>query len=318
MMWVYIGTAILLIVIAVFYFSPSYAQKILATQVGPFELASANTAIDDKDAQPFNTGPDGSFSAFVYLNPMNRTGSYSACGTAPNQASCSDGTFGPCACNATTGDCADCKHAGYTNVFSIGGLVTLEVLIAPDASRQGKAMAQLLVKTQGPPLTAAATAPQSYIETLMLPPIPLQKWTMVTVAREARRFDVYYNDTLVLSKKTMQMPMNNISNSDFRGVVSGSAGLSGQLALLNIYNYRLSSQEVATKFAASADTRGRPYLKTVAQDVWGMVPTVAPGGMSITLNDYLPDLSLCPSGSCFTGPVVKAASPLYTWASSYA
>ena len=320
--WLLIGLGILFILVLMAYYSPSFAKKVLATASGPFPLTTTQTMISEQDARPYYSESNGSFSTFVYLSPMNRTGSYAACGTNPNQASCSDGTFAPCPCDASTGSCQPCTHIGYNSVFSISGIVGLEVLNAPDASRQGKAMVQLVIKTEGQPVQQGSSASQKYIETITLPPIPLQKWMMVTVAREGRRFDVYYNDSLVLSQKAMYMPVSNISNSSFSGITSGSDGLVGQIALANVYNYRLSSSDIAAKYQEFADTRGRPYINSVANplvqgDKTGLNPSVVSGN---TLSSYLPALSfnLCPSGGCLTPPAIKPASPLYDWTSSYA
>lgn len=321
--WLLIGMVLIFSIVGFAYYSPRFAPKILVTAAGPFSLASSQTIITEQQTMPYYSDSNGSFSTFVYLNPMNRTGSYAACGTNPNQASCADGTFAPCPCDASTGNCAPCTHIGYNNVFSISGIVGLEVLNAPDASRQGKAMAQLVIKTEGQPVQQGSSASQKYIETITLPPIPLQKWTMVAVAREGRRFDVYYNDTMVLSQKAMYMPISNISNSSFSGITSGSAGLVGQLALANIYNYRLSSSDISAKFSEFADTRGRPYINTTAAtisdpDKAGMNPGYKSG---LTLSSFLPAMgsfNLCPSGGCLTPPAIKPASPLYDWTSSYA
>ena len=319
----YVGTFILLVVTLVFYFSPSYAPKILVAAQGPFSLGSQTTIITDQESKPYYSDSNGSFSSFVYLSPMNRTGAYATCGTNPNQASCADGVFAPCPCDAVAGDCSVCSHAGYNPVFSIAGIVTLEVLNAPDASRQGKAMAQLIVKSEGAPLAAGASASQKYIETLTLPPIPLQKWTMISVAREGRRFDVYYDDRIVLSQKTMYMPVSNISNSNFKGITSGSNGLVGHIALANVYNYRLSSQNVNALYKEYADTRGRPYVAATkvnpagTSDVAGLNPEFTSG---MTLGSFIPNVSsfnLCPPEGCFSAPAIKPASPLYDWSTQY-
>lgn len=331
--WAILGTIILLGVILVFYLSPSYAPKITAAAMGPYPLTSTQTIIKDIDAQPYYSDANGSFSAYVYLNPMNRTGAYAPCGTNPNQASCADGTFAPCPCDPVTSDCTTtCNHSGYSSVFNIAGIVGLEVLIAPDASRQGKAMSQLIVKTEGAPVSVAAStgASQKYIETLTLPPIHLQKWTMVTVAREGRRFDVYYDDTIVLSQKTMYMPVSNISNSNFRGITSGSAGLVGQLCVANVYNYRINSQQVVANHTATSDTRGRPYIGSTATssgtvlskvgesptDITGMMPTAA-SSLSSSVAGLSSLMTFCPKGGCFSAPTVRPASPLYDWSTSY-
>jgi hypothetical protein len=309
---------IILIIVSVIYFSPSYAPKILASAQGPYSLESQTNLINDQDSKPYYSDSNGSITAFVYLSPMNRTGVYTTCGTNPNQASCSSGTFAPCPCDPKIGDCSVCNHAGYSSVFSVAGIVTLEVLNAPDASRQGKAMAQIIIKTEGAPLSGA-TISQKYIETLTLPAIPLQKWVMVSIAREGRRFDVYYNDSMVLSQKSMYMPISNISNSNFKGVTSGSVGLVGQIALANVYNYRLSSEKVNALYKEYADTRGKPFINSKAnpiekRDYSGLYPDFISG---MSFGAFLPSISICPPEGCFSSPVVKPASPLYDWSTQY-
>jgi hypothetical protein len=326
--WLVLFIGVLIGTILVFYYSPAYVPKITSAANGPFDLGKSITIVEEAEAHPFYSDTNGTFSAFVYLNPINRTGAFAPCGTNQNQSSCDDGTFQICACTAPTSDCSVCAHAGYNSVFNISGIVGLEVLVAPDASRQGKAMSQLVVKTEGPPLTSGTSGSaftvstsQKYIETLMLPPIPLQKWTFITVAREGRRFDVYFNDTIVLSEKTQEMPIANASNGTMGGITSGSAGLIGQLAVANLYNYRLSTSDVSGKYNQYADTRGRPYLNAAGNtmnlsDVGGLLPAYA-STLSSGLMGYIPSFSLCPSGGCFNPPTIRPASPLYDWSTPY-
>ena len=184
-------------------------------------------------------------------------------------------------------------------------------------------MAQLIIKTEGQPVQQGSSASQKYIETMTLPPIPLQKWTMVAVAREGRRFDIYYNDALVHSQKAMYMPISNISNSNFSGITSGSTGLVGQVALANVYNYRLSSTDISAKFSEFADTRGRPYINSAANPInTSDSAGINPGYLSgMSFSSFLPpmaSINLCPAGGCLTPPAIKPASPLYDWTSSYA
>ena len=298
----YIGVFILIASGVLYYFSVGYKQKITAKAVGPFDLNAASDTISFTDAQSFYTDGEGSVSVFLNIKAMNRTGSYSPCGGGSGQICDETGAFPPCLCDASTSDCSKCDHSGYTPVLNISGLVGLEILTAPDASRQGMAMSQLTVKTEGIAITSTSTATpptqsQKYIETLRLPPIPLQKWMMITIAREGRRFDVYYNDRIVLSQKTMYMPVSDKSNSNLKGITSGSTLLMGEAAIANIYNYRINSYDVSAKYKEYADTRGTPRI---SQDFT----------TSISFN-------LCPSGGCFDTPVIKPASPLYEWTSPY-
>jgi hypothetical protein len=289
----FIVVFVLILAGVMYYFNMGYKPKIVANVTGPSPLDSSEL-ISSMDTKQFYMEGIGSFSTFVNIESVNRTGSYTSCGTGPGQVSCGDGSFAPCACVAATGDCSQCVHSGYTPMFNLSDVAKLEILTAPDASRQGMAMSHLVIKTI---TKGAGGTPQVYIETLRLPPISLQKWIMVTVAREGRRFDVYYNDTIVLSQKTMYMPISDPSYTNMKGVTSGSNTLKGELALMNLYNYRLSSLDVSAKYREYADTRGHPRI-----------PQSVTGNFSV---------NLCPSGGCFDMPVIKPASPMYEWTSSY-
>ena len=326
--WIIILIVVILASTIVLYFSPSYAPKLISAAPGPYELSEQKIVIEESDSKKFYSDSNATFSAFVYLNPITRTGTYAACGSGKGSASCEDGTFAPCACNPTTGNCSECEHKGYNSVFNISGIVGLEVLVTPDASRQGQAMTQLVIKTEGPPTNSStvgdsdiAAISQKYIETLRLPQLHFQKWTYVTIARDGRRFDVYFDNKLVLSKKTMSMPISNVSNSSMGGITSGSPGLYGQLAVANLYNYRMTSKDVSANYSLYADTRGRPYLNINGNpltlvDAAGIIPSYT-GTLSIAISSYIPSFNLCPSGGCFSAPTVRPASPLYDWSTQY-
>lgn len=320
--WSTIGIILIVILVIVAYFSPTIARKNAVTAEGPFSLETRTTLTTADQSEPLYSEPASSFSAFIYLSPMNRTGAHAECGTNPNQASCADGTFAPCACEVATKDCSICAHAGYKTVINISGVFVLEVLNAPDAGRNKKALAQLLIKTEGAPVSASSSGSQKYIETLILPPIPIQKWMMITIAREGRRFDVYYNESIVHSQKAMYMPVTDKTNSNSQGVTSGSEGLVGKVAMANIYNYRLSSPEISRIYKELSDTRGSPFIGSTANPLNTSDPSgLNPGFKSgMTLSSFLPSVSsiFCTTGDCLKPPVIRPASPLHDWDSSYA
>jgi hypothetical protein len=315
--WLLFLTAIVLASVVVFYFSPKYVPKLNASAVGPFDLNQKPLEIINRQGTtPFTNGSAGTFSAFVFLSQANRTATYSSCG-ASGGSSCENGEYSICICGTTVGtntnssDCTNCVHTGYKQVFNIGGVVFLEVLVVPDASRQRKAAVQMVVKTQD--------ATKTYSESMVLPALDVQKWTYVTLSREGRRFDVFYNDTLILSKSTQYpiYPMGALS-----ATTSGSLGLEGQLIIANVYNYRLSSKDVADKYAQYADTRGRPFFNDSENPmsldrVGGIVPNYTSTIFS-GLTSYIPYINLCPPEGCIASPSIRPANPLYEWSTPYA
>ena len=210
-----------------------------------------------------------------------------------------------------------CNHNGYLNIFTISGVVGLEILLVPDAGRQDSAMVQMTVETETAPLSGNnTTLSQKYIETMVLPPSPYQKWVMITIAREGRRFDIYYNDSLVLSQKTMNMPISKTMDTNGKGLTSGSDGLMGLFSSIKMYNTRQSAIDVDKSYKTLADTRGKPYsLSSLSNsptqdESIGIIPTNS--------MPSFPTLSWCIFGKCKDEPVVQPANPLYTWSSSYA
>jgi hypothetical protein len=210
-----------------------------------------------------------------------------------------------------------CSHNGYLNILTIAGVVGLEILLVPDAGRQDSAMVQLTVKTETQPLSGNnTTLSQKYIETMVLPPIPYQKWVMVTIAREGRRFDIYYKDALVLSQKTMNMPISKTMDTNGKGVTSGTNGLVGILSSVTMYTNRQSSVDVDRAYSRLADTRGKPYGIPSSVDN----PTQAGNLGIIPVNSLpsFPTLSWCIFGPCKNETNIQAANPLYNWTSPYA
>ena len=319
-MWAILGGLILLAIILFMYFSPGLAHKITTTQAGPISLSSEEVPVGTQAVRSFYEDSEASFSAFVYVNPMMRTGAHVPCGDAPGQQRCNTGAYELCQCVGA--DCGQCDHAGFSRIFSIAGMTTLQVNTVPDAGRPASASTQLVVRTEGPSVTAGQTSPQRYVETLMIPPLPLQKWTMVTVARQGRRFDVYYNDQIVLSQTTQYMPVSTVSAAGGSGVNSGGEGISGQIALLNVYNYRLSTRDVYVKYHEMADTRGAPYLtsggsKYTGKDPYGLVPPVSTS-LTASLGQFGESLNPCAGGGCLNAPTIRPANPMYDWSVSFA
>lgn len=316
--WLITLAFVLLIVFGLYYYIPGAIQKVIATQAGPLDLSKSELAVELRTARPFFEGPEATFQAFLYLNPMLRTGVHVPNSMSFSATSSSDGSAaGPCPC--PSGDCVSaCPRPEYVKIFNISGIVALETLMAPDASRPGQASVQLTVKTEATKGVTNATGSglAYFLETFVLPPIPYQKWHMITVAREGRRFDIYYNDKLVLSKKTFYMPVSGIGGSNSTGITSGSTtGLTGQIALINLYNYRLNSAKVYARYNDQTDTRGQP-AGIVTDIPYGMVGMSTPsiGGV---LGKVTSALDLCPDGGCLDAPTVRPASPLYDWTSEY-
>jgi len=259
----------------------------------------------DATKQLLNATNTGTIQAFVYPLQAQKTGTVVLCnpsGSAnPGEPNCSSGEYNLCRCVGN--DCSKCIHSGYVNILNISNVIRLELLAAPDASRQRAAGAQLVVRTLGmssplvnnQPNPAAPRTETVFEETIPLPNIPFQKWTFVTIAREGRRFDVYYNGKLIMSKRTQNVVD---VRSAFGPIVAGDPSLKGTITRVESFPEKLTQPQIEAKYKEQADTTGQPH-------------------MASTLNvlDYIPN---CKGGGCLTGPSVRPTSPLLDWETPYA
>jgi hypothetical protein len=310
---------VIIVIFTVLYYFPMYKGTVLVTEVGPFPLNANTSVITSSQAAPFYSSSNGSVAAFIYVNRYNGKG------IAPPVTAITNSGGDPtssCSCG-TTNDCtASCRHEGYSMIMNISGIVWLETIATPDASRQGLATIQLVVKTEGQEPSSgqrssstynqhtALSTSQKYIETIPLPPIKMQKWTYLTIAREGRRFDVYYNDKLVVTQKTSFMPVATITAGNMAGITSGSS-IDGQIALITLFNTRLTNSQVAANYATYADSRGMPFVNSSANTIL-YSPTI-----STNITSYIPNINLCPNGGCLNPPAINPPSALYKWTPSY-
>lgn len=290
--WVYL---ILIAFIAItLYYSGVFTSNKTSTGLakGPFGLSQAPQIGSTDDAQKFLSGNTGTFQAFFHLVPFQRTGQTTVCNNKPGgDPSCTTDRYDICACDGN--DCSPCVHKAYFNVLNIGTVVKLEVLAAPDAGRQKQAPVQLVLRTKK--ITPGQANPQISEETFDLPAIPFQSWVAITIAREGRRFDIFYNDELVISKRA-QYSLDTAAAAS--PIIAGESRLYGQVSMPERLNDRLSSSDVSKLYHSKADTRGMPIMPMVGEDL-------------------LKKLNPCPGGNCLKPITVRPASPLYNWDTQY-
>ena len=281
---------------SIFVFIP-WPKRGAGADIGPYQLNTSKQVGDVRSSQTILTSSNtGSLQAFIYPVAYQRTGEVSMCSDGSNQQpgepDCNSGRFGICACNGT--DCSKCKHVGYVNILNISNVIRVEMLSAPDASRRNAALVQLVVRTlRSKP---SSTTTEVIEETIPLPNIPMQRWTMITIARDGRRYDIYYNASLVSSKRTQYMLD---TNSAVGPIVAGDPNLFGSIAYIQVFPERLSTAQVSANFSLLADTNGKPYVSSP----------------DVNLMNYLP---FCKGGDCIKGISVRPPSPLMDWDTQYA
>lgn len=296
-MWNLVFTGLIILGILIWYYKPfAFQQQVSTLQQGPFDLEKKPlVGSTDLSQMVLSNANTGTFQAFVYPLALQKTGKLTFCSSDENRKSgepeCISGRYSTCVCDGN--DCTPCQHQGYVNILNMSNIVRVELLAAPDASRQKAATVQLVVRTVR--MKQDTQVPETLEETMALPNIPLQKWTMITIAREGRRFDIYYNDSLVLSKRAQHMID---TRSAVGPIIGGDPFLNGKIALIEVYPKKLTAPEVSNIYSSRSDTNGRPNLNEA--------PTI------------LKSIPVCDGGQCGKAPVIRPASPLLDWETDYA
>lgn len=132
-------------------------------------------------------------------------------------------------------------------------------------------------------------------ETIPLPNIPFQKWTFITIAREGRRFDIYYNGELVTSKRTQNVVDVRAA---YGPITAGDPNLMGKIAFVESFGEKLTQSQIMKAYKTNSDTTGQPMISS-----------------PLNIFDYMPN---CKDGGCITGPTMRPTSPLLDWQTQYA
>lgn len=318
----------------VFTFIPMPFSGLNVQNQNNYDLSSETTVLN---STAFQTSGSSCFQGFFYLETLQKTGIATPCTTSANEASlpnCNTGRYALCSCGGVSNsDCSMCDHKGFIPLVSMNDkVVILEALGAPDASRQGKASVQLCIKTQSSgsfednsgnelnpseyPKDASGNNTDDihsnvYVETFILPPIPFQKWIMITINREGRRFDIYYNDVLVLSKLTSANIYPTVTSDEIR---VGNSMLKGYSGFFNIYNSLQSASSIQNQYVSVTNTRGSPLFSQPP-------PDIAYTSLSldrISSGAGLPSVpSICSSGDCISSPSMPPSKPYYSWSTNY-
>jgi hypothetical protein len=126
--------------------------------------------------------------------------------------------------------------------------------------------------------------------TFELPVMPYQKWVALTIVRDGRRYDIYYNGELAASYRINKYPYSRLSP-----LRAGSAGIRGKIAKVHIANRAYNGHEISNIYKSTSDTRGVPYIKS-----------------SFTIPSFG-----CPSGLFCSITSSPPASPYQRWSTQY-
>ena len=133
-------------------------------------------------------------------------------------------------------------------------------------------------------------------EVVVLPNVPLQRWTQISIGFEGRTMDLYVNGKLIKSDTLQNLPPSATSSIT---IVPG--GIIGKLAYVQLWSRRLTVSQVMSNYTDTSDSQGRPFL--------------GPAFFTALTNISVPNL-FCPSGNC--AGTQPAANPSQTWEFPYA
>ena len=169
------------------------------------------------------------------------------------------------------------------SLFRIGNVIQFQIL---PGSIQQPPKTQLVIRTQ---------SEKAESETIPVADFPQQKWILLTVVREGRRYTVYYNDKVVANSRTQYYPTINSSE-----LVLGHPQMQGEFYGPNLFATALRKDEIVSALQQTSDTRHEPYKPVSLVDIF-TIKFGCPGGI------------FCPSVN-----KVPQSNPLQEWKSPYA
>ena len=157
---------------------------------------------------------------------------------------------------------------------------------------------EFVITTQRSSTSGTSMAVENSPETFKFPRIPTQKWVLITITKEGRRFTIYYNDAVIASFRTLYYP---VIPRD--GMVVGNSSLNGTFAYPTLHGegYAFKLDDVKAYLADTSNTRHEPEL---------------PNTQSVF--DVFKNVLVCPNGVfCFETTQTPQKSYLKQWTSPY-
>jgi hypothetical protein len=256
--FLFVGALLLILYLAIRY------GKFFKTQYqGPkqtYDLSAAGTTVLTPTDFTWTSAPC-TLRFAIYVNSSPKTIMTVDCidhkAEAPEKFApdCADYSYRPCKCMTT--DCGRCAldktESGYmSKLLSIGEYVQLWA--SGYTNQNDKPYVSTLLK-----IRTGLDSNQHFMEAIPLPTIPLQKWTMITIVKEGRRFDVYYGAKLQVSKMTTYPPLNPDSGS--KTIMAGNSKWGGLIGMFKGTNGASYAPDVISDATTILDTRGIPYIE---------------------------------------------------------
>ena len=215
--------------------------------------------------------------------------------------SCSDYTYKRCDCNGiqcgqgSTSSSSNCSltetsHSYLSKLVSCGD--ALELWGSGYTSQTDKPYVPAILR-----LRTVQNISQHSIESISLPAIPLQVWTVITIVKEGRRIDVYYGTKAVASKILDYIP----ATSSGQSWIAGNPRWRGQIGFFSGFQQAWTARDVERDVSGLVDTRGVPRYINNTPFTEIAIPSI--------------NIPSCPFGDCNPLPTVNPANPYLMWES---
>jgi hypothetical protein len=199
--------------------------------------------------------------------------------------SCTDYTYKTCKCEAI--NCSNCTMAENTHLTKILGLGNVfELWISGYTSTNDKPYVPAILKIQ-----TAQDKNQYFMESVSLPAIPLQRWNVISIIKEGRRYDVYYGEKLVVSKL---LDYTRFASSSDSWKIYRTPGWRGKIGLFRL-NFNASTKfDIHADISSILNTRGIPFYLE-----------------QLNISDFMFNIKMpeCMFGNCNKLPTVKPLNP---------
>jgi len=168
------------------------------------------------------------------------------------QPTCPTFEFHPCKCEAMFCDRCVVKENYLYKMLNISD--SLEFYMAGYSPTRTESYSPALLK-----IRTARDSIQHYMESVSLPAIPFQKWNIITIVKEGRRFDVFYGAELVASKLLDHIPIPPDSSQAW---YAGNTAWNGTIGLFYGTSKEQSKDDVERDLSNLVDRRGVPFYIT--------------------------------------------------------
>jgi hypothetical protein len=217
-----------------------------------YDLSVPDSIVADYKSLPWVVGPCSiRFALFVEAAPrtLEKVDCVNPAGDITEfKPACDNYEFKRCKCTGI--DCSTCLKPSYlSSLLRYGELFEFQASGYTSVNDKPYVSALLRIKT-------SKSSSQHYIETVTLPAVPLQQWTIISIVKEGRRFDVYYGAKLVASKILDYIP--HISDTTYSWG-AGSKYWKGKIGLFSGTTKAQTSEDILRDVESLVNTRGIPY-----------------------------------------------------------